>query len=116
MRTMKRGEVYWCENHYAVGSEMQGIRPCVIVSNDINNENSDNVQVVMLTTAQKRWIPTHVTVLTKGRMGLALCETVTTVTKEALGDHICNLADYEMKAIDRGLKIQLSLEDYGGES
>lgn len=48
---MKRGEIYYIESTYReTGSEQRGGRPAVIVSNDKNNENSEVVEVVYMTT------------------------------------------------------------------
>ena len=52
---MKRGEIYYIESTYReTGSEQRGGRPAVIVSNDKNNENSEVVEVVYMTTKPKR--------------------------------------------------------------
>lgn len=51
---MKRGEIYYIESTYReTGSEQRGSRPAVIVSNDKNNENSEVVEVVYMTTKPK---------------------------------------------------------------
>lgn len=58
---MKRGEIYYIESTYReTGSEQRGGRPAVIVSNDKNNENSEVVEVVYMTTKPKNDLPTHV--------------------------------------------------------
>lgn len=52
---MKRGEIYYIESTYReTGSEQRGGRPAVIVSNDKNNENSEVVEVVYMTTKPKK--------------------------------------------------------------
>lgn len=56
---MKRGEIYYIESTYReTGSEQRGGRPAVIVSNDKNNENSEVVEVVYMTTKPKNDLPT----------------------------------------------------------
>ena len=55
---MKRGEIYYIESTYReTGSEQRGGRPAVIVSNDKNNENSEVVEVVYMTTKPKKRPP-----------------------------------------------------------
>ena len=55
---MKRGEIYYIESTYReTGSEQRGGRPAVIVSNDKNNENSEVVEVVYMTTKPKNDLP-----------------------------------------------------------
>lgn len=58
---MKRGEIYYIESTYReTGSEQRGGRPAVIVSNDKNNENSEVVEVVYMTTKPKNDLPMRI--------------------------------------------------------
>ena len=57
---MKRGEIYYIENDNAVGCEQRGIRPAVIVGNDVGNKHSPVLLVVYFTRQQKKALPTHV--------------------------------------------------------
>ena len=77
-RTMKRGEIYLIENDNAVGCEQRGIRPAVIVGNDVGNKYSPVLLVVYFTTQPKKHLPTHVYV--RG-YGIALCEQIFTIDK-----------------------------------
>lgn len=106
---MRRGDIYWVENHGGVGSEYRGRRPCVIVSNDKANQHSPTVHAVMLTTAQKKWMPTHVRIRSCSRLSTACCESVTLIDKQALSDYSGHVSEHELHAIDRALRIQLAL-------
>lgn len=105
-----RGDIYMVEKTQTTGCEIQAGRPAVIVSNNMGNHFSSNVEVVYLTTAQKKPLPTHVDVLCKVP-STALCESVFTVSKERLGEFIKTCTDAEMKQIDNALKVSLALDN-----
>ena len=56
---IKRGEIFYISRGAVHGSEQQADRPEVVVSNDQNNENSNTIEVVYLTTQPKTDMPTH---------------------------------------------------------
>ncbi len=106
---VKRGEVWYVEKGYSVGSEQQSGRPAIIVSNDKNNTYSATVEVVYLTTQPKQDLPTHVTIRSLNRISTALCEQITTVSMERLGNYCGTLTDQEMGEIDAAIKTSLGL-------
>ena len=57
---MKRGEIYYIENDNSVGCEQRGIRPAVIVGNDVGNKYSPVLLVVYFTLQHKKHLPTHI--------------------------------------------------------
>ena len=105
-----RGDIYMVEKTQTTGCEIQAGRPAVIVSNNMGNHFSNNVEVVYLTTAQKKPLPTHVDVLCR-LPSTALCESVFTVSKERLGEFIKTCTDAEMKQIDQALKVSLAIDN-----
>lgn len=107
-----RGDVFWiADTQAAVGSEYTKTRPAVIVSNEANNRYSANLEIVWLTTANKKPLPTHVTLYSAPRVSVALCECVTTISKERLREYYCTLASEEMAHIDRAIRISLGLPE-----
>lgn len=56
----KRGDIFYVMKGNNCGSEMEAGRPAIIVSNNLNNNNSDIVEIVYLTTQPKPELPTHV--------------------------------------------------------
>lgn len=110
----KRGEIYYIESYYTTGSEQRAGRPAVIVSNDKNNEYSATVEVVYLTTQPKHDLPTHVTVRGTGRDSIALCEQVSTVAIERVGEFCGECNKQEMVAIETALMISLDLSAVSG--
>ena len=103
-----RGDIFFIAEGAYTGSEQNGGRPGVIVSNDVGNKHSPNVEVVFLTSREKKPMPTHVEVLCKVP-STALCENIQTVSKERLDSFIRSCTTSEMKNIDNALLCSLGL-------
>ena len=111
MTGVKRGELYYIDRTYTqTGSEQNDGRPAIIVSNDISNHNSCVAQVVYLTTQPKNDLPTHVSIRSANRLSTALCEQVTTVSSERIGDYIGTCTDDEMRLLGDALCISLGID------
>lgn len=108
-----RGAVYWLRsNAPRVDSIQGGQRPCVIVSNTMNNIHSPVVTVVPITSQIKNNLPVHVEIpAIKEPVGtnIILCEQITTVTKAQLEDFYGVLDNKTMQKVDMALSIQLNL-------
>lgn len=105
-----RGDIFWIRQDYgAIGSEQKKNRPAIIVSNDKNNTYSETVEIVYLTTAEKKPMPTHVTIETMGKQSTALCEAIYTVDKGRLENYYCTLTTEEMKLVDQAVLVSLGL-------
>lgn len=109
---ISRGEVFYIVSRSdTVGSEQKSGRPAVIVSNNMCNEFSPVVEICYLTLQEKQKLPTHVFV-DRGTCinSIILCEQVTSVSKERLGDYMCTLPDDIMDAVDKAIVVSLGLE------
>ena len=109
---ISRGEVFYKKSHFDnVGSEQKSGRPAVVVSNNMCNEYSPVIEVCYLTLQEKHKLPTHV-FIDRGTCinSTILCEQVTSVSKERLGDYMCALPDDIMDAVDKALIASLGLE------
>ena len=108
---INRGDIWYIGNGYpAVGSEQRPGRPAVVVSNQRNNQYGEVVEVVYLTTAPKRDLPTHVTIRSSGRVSTALCEQISTVSVERLGSYCGHVSDSELTAIENAMLISLGIQ------
>ena len=107
----KRGDIVFVRDYrHTTGSEQDAVRPAVIVSNDKGNFFAPIVEVVFLTTQEKKPLPTHTTVMCK-IPSTALCEQITTVSKERISEYIRTCTKAEMQAIDRCMRISLELTE-----
>lgn len=108
--TVCRGEIYHICGKEAVGHEQRGNRPAVIVSNNVGNEHSPVVEVVYLTTQEKKRLPTHVQIYSSPRVSTAMCEQIDTVDKRRLGDLIGRVTEGEQQKIDKALAVSLEID------
>ena len=114
---VKRGDIYYADLSPVIGSEQGGIRPVLIVQNDIGNRYSPTVIVAAITSQiNKAKLPTHVEIsaeeygLTKD--SVILLEQVRTIDKKRLKEKIGNLSEELMKKVDESIQISFGLTDY----
>ena len=98
-----------CTRRNIPGVSRGGGRPAVIVSNDVGNEFSSVVEVVFLTTREKKPLPTHVAINSAKYPSTALCEQIDSVDKERIGDYINEVSQAELKNIERALLVSLDI-------
>lgn len=107
---IKRGQIWYADLSPVVGSEQGGLRPVVIVQNDIGNKHSPTVIACSLTTQVKNPLPTHATLIYgKCKGSTVLCEQVRTLDKRRIKTLVGVCAEEEMARIDRALKISLNI-------
>ena len=109
---MKRGDIYRADLDPVVGSEQGGIRPVVIIQNDIGNLYSPTVIVAALTSSRKKpELPVHVFIAAgEGglpRDSLVLTEQVRTLEKTRLTRYMGTLREETMRRIDQALGMSL---------
>ena len=103
---IKRGDIIMCDLGLRSGSVQSGIRPCVVVSNDVGNTFSNVYIVVPLTTKFKSDIPTHVKI---AENSFALCEQVTTVSEQQVLRKKSFVSMNIMELISNALRVAMSL-------
>lgn len=106
---IRRGDIFYISRGYATGCEQRSGRPAVIVSNDENNRHCSTVEVVYCTTRFKPDLPTHTVILSTPYESTVLCEQVTTVSIERIGNYIGRCTEREMKEIDLCMMTSLGL-------
>lgn len=109
--TIKRGEIYFADLSPVVGSEQGGLRPVLVVQNDVGNKYSPTVIVAAITSQiNKAKIPTHIELSTRyglAKDSVALLEQLRTIDKRRLRDKIGCVNGDKMKLIDNALYISL---------
>ncbi|MBH0231562.1 type II toxin-antitoxin system PemK/MazF family toxin [Halobacillus yeomjeoni] len=114
---VKRGDVYFADLSPVVGSEQGGVRPVLILQNDIGNRFSPTVIVAAITAQiQKAKLPTHVEIDAEKygfeRNSVILLEQIRTIDKQRLTDKITQLDDPMMQQVNKALQISLGLIDF----
>ena len=111
---MRRGDIYYADLRPVVGSEQGGIRPVLIVQNDVGNRHSPTIICAAITSKMnKAKLPTHIE-LSAGKYDMVkdsviLLEQLRTIDKQRLKDKVCHLDDDIMQKVNKGLLISLEL-------
>ncbi|MFO7814696.1 MAG: type II toxin-antitoxin system PemK/MazF family toxin [Halanaerobiales bacterium] len=111
---LKRGDVYYADLNPVVGSEQGGVRPVLIIQNDIGNKYSPTIIVAAITSKiNKAQLPTHVEI-SEGdssleRDSVILLEQIRTIDKKRLKSEVANLSDEILERVDTALGISLGL-------
>ena len=111
---IKRGDIYYADLSPVVGSEQGGMRPVLIIQNDVGNKYSPTVIAAAITSQkEKTELPTHIK-LNPDACGLSkdstvLLEQVRTLDKKRLKEKMGKLEDNDMKDIDKALLVSFGL-------
>ena len=111
---MKRGDVFYADLRPVIGSEQGGIRPVLIIQNDIGNRHSPTVICAAITSKMnKAKLPTHIELSAlkydMDKDSVILLEQLRTIDKKRLKDKICHLDGDIMKLVNKALLISLEL-------
>ena len=111
---VKRGDIFYADLSPVVGSEQGGIRPVIVIQNDIGNKYSPTVIVAAITSQiNKAKLPTHVEISSEeyglNRDSVVLLEQVRTLDKRRLKEKIGHMTDEDRKKVNKAMMISLSL-------
>ena len=111
---VKRGDIFYADLSPVVGSEQGGVRPVLIIQNDIGNRHSPTVICAAITSRMnKAKLPTHVEIDASKyqivKNSVVLLEQVRTIDKQRLKDLVCHLDKELMSKVDEALKVSFEL-------
>lgn len=115
--SVKRGDIYYADLRPVVGSEQGGIRPVLIIQNDVGNRHSPTIICAAITSKMnKAKLPTHIE-LNAGKYDMVkdsviLLEQLRTIDKRRLKDKVCHLDEDIMRQVNHGLIVSLELDTY----
>ncbi len=112
--TVRRGDIFYADLSPVVGSEQGGIRPVLIVQNDVGNKYSPTVIAAAITSqTEKTNLPTHITVSSYEcglqRDSIVLLEQIRTLDKRRLRECMGRLEENVMNKIDKAISISFGL-------
>ena len=113
--SVKRGDIYYADLSPVVGSEQGGLRPVLIIQNDIGNRYSPTVIAAAITSRLgKTKLPTHIDIYAD-RVGLQkdsviLLEQIRTLDKRRLKEKMGHLDDASMRAVDNAIAVSFGLD------
>ena len=111
---IRRGDIYYADLRPVVGPEQGGVRPVLIIQNDVGNRHSPTVICAAITSRMnKAKLPTHVE-LNRGscdmiRDSVILLEQVRTIDKQRLKEKICHIDGELLQKVNEALMISLEL-------
>ena len=113
---VKRGDIYYADLSPVIGSEQGGIRPVLIIQNDVGNKYSPTVIAAAITSQiNKAKMPTHIE-LSASEYGLykdsvILLEQIRTIDKKRLREKVAHIDKKLMKTVDEALSISFGIEN-----
>ena len=111
---VNRGDIYYADLSPVVGSEQGGVRPVLIIQNDVGNKFSPTVIIAAITSQlDKAKLPTHIE-LKKEKYNLVkdsvvLLEQIRTLDKRRLQEKICSIDQLTMQRVDVAVMISLGI-------
>lgn len=109
--TIRRGDIFYANLSGTVGSEQGGVRPVLVIQNDVGNRSSNTIIAAAITSKVKRLdMPTHAKL--GKRFGLAedsivLLEQIRTIDKSRLSQYVGSVDSITMSDVDRALSISV---------
>lgn len=111
---VRRGDIFYADLSPVIGSEQGGVRPVLIVQNDVGNKHSPTVIAAAVTSQiNKAKMPTHIEIGAAGggltKDSVILMEQIRTIDKERLREKIGRLDDDLMEKVNRALSVSFGL-------
>ncbi|MGG7162858.1 type II toxin-antitoxin system PemK/MazF family toxin [Clostridium ihumii] len=112
---VKRGDIFYADLSPVVGSEQGGVRPVIIIQNDIGNRYSPTVIVAAITSQiNKAKLPTHVEISSEeyglNKDSVVLLEQIRTLDKRRLKEKIGHMTKEDMEKVNTSLMLSLDLK------
>ena len=115
MNTIRRGDIYYADLSPVVGSEQGGVRPVLIVQNDVGNKYSPTVIAAAITSkTDKNKMPTHIDVLADEfgleKNSVILLEQIRTLDKKRLREKMGHLDENVMNEVNSAISVSFGLQ------
>lgn len=114
---VKRGDLYYADLSPVIGSEQGGVRPVLVIQNDVGNKYSPTIIISAITSQiNKAKLPTHVEITAQDyglpKDSVVLLEQIRTIDKKRLREKIGRFDDQLMRSIDDALRISIGLGNF----
>ena len=111
---IRRGDIFYADLSPVVGSEQGGIRPVLVIQNNVGNKHSPTVICAAITSKMnKAKLPTHIEISTRDykivKKSVILLEQIRTIDKQRLKEYVCHIDGMMMRRVDQAIKISLEL-------
>lgn len=111
---IRRGDIYYADLSPVVGSEQGGVRPVLIIQNNVGNRHSPTVICAAITSKMnKAKLPTHIEISTRDykivKNSVILLEQIRTIDKQRLKEYVCHIEGSTMYKVDQAIRVSLEL-------
>ena len=111
---VRRGDIYYADLSPVVGSEQGGIRPVLVIQNNIGNRHSPTIICAAITSKMnKAKLPTHIEISTRDynivKNSVILLEQIRTIDKKRLKEYVWHIDSAMMKKVDEAICVSLNL-------
>ena len=110
---IKRGDIFYADLDPIIGSEQGGVRPVVVVQNNVGNRYSPTVVVLPVSSAKKNYLPTHIHVCGSKMLpknSIVLAEQIRTIDRNRLKSYVGSVGFEIMKKVDKAVKISIGVD------
>lgn len=110
---IKRGDIFYADLNPVVGSEQGGVRPVLIVQNNVGNKYSPTLVVLPISTAKKHYLPTHIHIQGSKSLpkdSIVLAEQIRTIDRYRLREYVGALDRGIMDKINKAMKISIGVD------
>lgn len=107
---IKRGDIFYADLDPIIGSEQGGVRPVLVVQNNVGNRYSPTVVVLPVSSAKKNYLPTHIHVC-GSKDSVVLAEQIRTIDRNRLKRYVGSVGFEIMKKVDKAVKISIGVDN-----
>ena len=105
----KRGEVWWVNFDPSLGSEIQKVRPAVVISNNISNKYLDRFQVIPITSQIDKIYPGEALINLGKKQGKVMANQMTTVSILRMDKKLITVSKRDLLVVEQAVKLQIGL-------
>ena len=112
---IKRGDIFYADLDPIIGSEQGGIRPVLVVQNNVGNKYSPTIVVLPISSAKKPHLPTHIQICGSKMLpkdSVVLAEQIRTIDRYRLKSYVGSLGVEIMEKINEAIKISTGVDFY----
>lgn len=109
---VKRGDVFYADLDPIIGSEQGGVRPVLVVQNNVGNKYSPTVVVLPISSAKKTNMPTHIHIFGSKMLpndSVILAEQIRTIDRNRLRNYVGSVGFEIMDKVDKAVKISIGV-------
>lgn len=113
MKNIVKGAIFYADLKPCIGSEQSGIRPVLVIQNDLGNKYSPTTIVAPISTKKDCDLPTHILIKQFDKIrhnSIIMLEQIRTIDKSRLKGFICMLDDEQLEEVDQAIMTSLGIK------